>query len=229
LDTRRAAPSETVLCNAEYFVIECASVRSIHERQLEVVYRQLARSTGFRGFQPLVLWLVSVAAAVTTAFNLCAARNLTAHGAALVWVGVAGLISVGIAAAVVIPALASVSSIARQAAAAVLRQFLPALGVGAAVTAVILVEHPGSIPFLPGLWLVLFGLGIVSLSPLIHAPVEYAAALYFAAAAVAYHLRTDDPAGFSLLVGVPFTVAHAITSLVLRASDTRHSEGRHDG
>ncbi len=105
-------------------------MRSIPERQLEVVYQQLARTAGFRGFRPAFLLTVSVMAACATAGICLLAIRLTAYGIALTWIGVAAAIALDVAAVIVLPALRAGPSVAREAARGVLTQMLPPLGVG---------------------------------------------------------------------------------------------------
>ncbi|MCK4514076.1 MAG: hypothetical protein KAU31_02400 [Spirochaetaceae bacterium] len=200
-------------------------MRSIPERQLEIVYGQLARTAGFRGFRPRFLLRVSVVAACATAVICLLASRLSAYGIALIWIGVAAAIALAVAAVIVGPAIHAGSSVAREAARGVLTQMLPPLGIGAVVTTVIVVRHPAAVAFLPAVWLVLFGLGIAAIAPMVLARVEYAAIIYFVGAALAYLLRTDEPAYFALLVGVPFTLGHAITALLLRGALTLECGG----
>ncbi len=200
-------------------------MRSISERQLEVVYQQLARTAGFRGFQPAFLLSISVVAACATAVIWLLAMRLGAYGVVLTWIGVAAAIAFAVAATVVVPALRAESSVVREAARLAITQMLPPLGIGAAITAAILVRHPSGVAFLPAAWLVLFGFGVAAISPVIFARVEYAAVIYFVSAAVAYFLRTDEPARLAVLVGVPFALGHAVTAVFLRVAETLESGG----
>lgn len=200
-------------------------MRSIAERQVEVVYRQLARTAGFRGFRPTFLFRVSVVAACATVGTWLLAPRLNVSGVALTWIGVAAAIALDVAVVIVLPALRAGPSVAREAARRVVTQMLPPLGVGAVITAVILVRHPGAVAFLPAVWLVLFGLGVAAISPMVLARVEYAAIIYFMGAALVYVLRTDEPARLALLVGGPFAFGHAVTALLLRAALILESGG----
>ncbi len=204
------------------------SMRSIVERQVDVVYQQLARTAGFRGFRPAFLVRVSGVAACATVGIWLFAPRLSASSVALTWVGVAAAIALVVAAVIVVPALRAGNSVAREAARGVLNQMLPALGVGVFVTAVILVRHPGAVAFLPAIWLMLFGLGVAAIAPMILAPVEYAAIIYFVGAAPAYVLRSDEPARFTLLVGGPFALGHAVTALLLGTAEALDSGGNPD-
>jgi len=194
-------------------------MRSIPERQLEVVYQQLARTAGFRGFRPSFLFSVSVAAAGATAGICLLATRLSATSVALAWVGVAAAIGLAVAAVIVLPALRAEPVVAREAVRGVINQMLPPLGVGAVLTAVILLQHPEAVAFLPAVWLVLFGLGIAAISPMILARIEYSVIAYVVSAAIVYVLRSNEPGEFALLVGVPFTLGHLLTALILGSAD----------
>jgi hypothetical protein len=184
--------------------------------QLEVIYRQLGRSSGFRGFTPGFVLAVAVAAALATTVIALLAPGRSPRFAAFAWTLVGAAIAAAVALAVLLPAARSGSGIRREAAQATAIQMAFPLIVGAGVTVAVLVRHPGAIGYLPAIWLALFGLGVAALAGLIRERVEYPAILYLAAAAAAYALRPNGALAFSLAVGVPFTLGHLATAWVLK-------------
>lgn len=193
--------------------------------QLEVIYRQLGRSTGFRGFTPGFIMVVAAAAATATGVIAVLSPGRTVRFSAVAWILVGVVIAVNVVVAVLVPAARSVSGIRREAAQATAIQMAFPLVVGAGVTTAILVRHPDAIAHLPAIWLALFGLGVAALGGLIRERVEYAAIFYLAAAGVAYALRPEDALGFSLVVGAPFTVGHLVTAWILKSSDDESAVG----
>jgi len=190
------------------------------QSQLEVIYRQLGRSSGFSGFRPRFLLIVSVAAAGATLSISLGLADGTLRQAAIAWILVAALIAVLVFLTVLLPALRSASTVQREAAQATGLQMLFPLGVGVAATAAVLTNHPGALPYLPAVWLALFGLGIAALSGLIRERVEYVALFYLAAAVLTYFLAPTRAALFSLTVGLPFTLGHLLTAWILRSRES---------
>jgi hypothetical protein len=198
--------------------------------QLEVIYRQLGRSSGFRGFTAgFVLAVAGASAAFTLVISLASISRSQAV-AAVAWVGAGAAIAAAVFSVVLLPALRSGSGIRREAAQAAGIQMAFPLGAGSAVTIAVFLRHPDALPYLPAVWLALFGLGVSSLAGLIRERVEFAAVFYLVAAGVAYVVRPEGPAAFALTVGVPFTLGHALTALIRGlGSDTRRQGGGRSG
>lgn len=184
--------------------------------QLEVIYRQLGRSTGFRGFTPGFVAAVAVSAVVSTLLATVLGPGRPLRFTALVWCVAGAVIALAVVIVVLAPAMRSASGIRREAAQATAIQMTFPLAVGLAATTAILVRHQDAVPYLPALWLALFGLGVAALSGLIRERVEYAAGIYLLAAGVAYLVRPETSVGFSLAVGAPFTVGHLLTAWILK-------------
>jgi hypothetical protein len=104
-----------------------------------------------------------------------------------------------------------------------LAQFSPCILVGAVVT-VAVARVPEFVAFLPGLWGMIFGLGMIAARP--HLPSGIGlVGLYYVAIGAAMLLRAipnDDPSGWA--VGFEFGVGHLLTAFVL----WRDEEGESD-
>lgn len=187
--------------------------------QLEVIYRQLGRSSGFRGFTPAFLLIVAAAAAVATVAIAAIAATQPLRVVAAAWTGTGTAIALLVGLAVLVPEMRCESGIRRGAAHAVAMQMAFPLATGLAVTVAIIARHPSGVAYLPAVWLALFGVGIAGLAGVMRERVEYAAAFYLAAAAAAYFLEPARPLSFTLAVGVPFTVGHALTAALLRSKE----------
>ncbi|HKJ86588.1 MAG TPA: hypothetical protein VKA06_10960 [Spirochaetia bacterium] len=200
-------------------------MRPTAHSQLEVIYRQLGRSSGFRGFTPAFVIAVAGAAAGATGLVAILAPGRSLWFAAVLWTFVGTAIALVVGIAVLVPAARSASGIRREAAQATAIQMAFPLVVGFAATAAILVRHPEAIGYLPAIWLALFGLGVAALAGLIRERVEYAAIFYLASAAAAYALRPDGAFTFNLAVGAPFTVGHLLTAWILKTRDEESAGG----
>ncbi len=196
--------------------------------QLELIYRQLGRSSGFRGFKPGFLLAVAVAAGVSTIVTSLPGLFDSVYHVAVAWIGVAVVIASAVFALVLLPALRSSSTIRRAAAQATGMQMVFPMSVGAVMTLIVLLDHPTAVPYLPAAWLAIFALGVSALSGLIRERVEYVALFYVLAAIAAYLVNPDAAPAFGLTVGVSFTLGHLFTAWVLSVPKERVSADARD-
>lgn len=144
------------------------------------IRRQVARSTEFRGYGPATL-------AATGLFALVAA------GVQALWVPAPGqqidkYLTLWIATAVLSAALTGVqmttrsrrmhSGMSDEMIRMAVEQFLPAVGAGLLVTFVLLGAAPGEAWMIPGLWQVIFSLGVFSSCRFLPRPIFAAGAWY---------------------------------------------------
>jgi hypothetical protein len=104
-------------------------------------------------------------------------------------------------------------------------QFLPCLAAGAVLTLALTRSGPELVPFLPGGWALLFGLGIVSARPYLPRATGWVALFYLAAGSWLL-LRpgtADELSGWS--VGGVFGPGHLLTAAVLWRNRERESDG----
>lgn len=187
------------------------------QSQLDVIYRQLGRSSGFRGFTPSFLLAVAAAAAVVTLLLAVIAGGWSLERTAGAWAVAGVVIGTAVLLVVLVPALRSSSRIRRAAARATGKQMVLPLAVGVLVTVAVLLRHPTALPLLPAVWLTLFGLAISGLSGVMRERVEYVALFYIAAGVAVYLIRPEVSRVFTWSVGIPFTTGHVLTAALLSA------------
>ncbi|HEV3445203.1 MAG TPA: hypothetical protein VG099_11205 [Gemmataceae bacterium] len=128
------------------------------------IRRQVAHSTEFRGFGPATLagtGFLAVAAAVAQAMWLPDPAN---HIAAYltIWIWTAALSAAVIAIEMNARTRRIHSGLADEMIRMAVEQFLPSVGVGGLLTVVLVRFAPGALWMLPGLWQVIFSLGVFS-------------------------------------------------------------------
>ena len=182
--------------------------------RLEQIHDQLARSEVYRGFRVPAVAAVGALAFVAAAVQPAVPEASAGTGFVWFWVAVAvagGLLG---SAAAVHAYLVREDEFARRRTRQVLAQFSPCLVVGAAVT-LGLARDPQLVALLPGLWAVVFGLGIIATRP--HMPRGMGlVGLAYVTAGAALLLRVmpgDAPSGWA--VGGVFGLGHLLTALVL--------------
>jgi hypothetical protein len=192
--------------------------------RLEAIHDQLTRSEVYRGFRVRAVVLVGLLG------FLAAAVQPHVPGAAggvefvWFWVAVAGICGLlGTAAAVHAYALRE-DEFERRRTRRVVAQFAPCILAGAAITLGV-ARVPELIALLPGLWAMVFGLGVIATRPHLPPAVGMVGLGYVLAGAVLL-LRAvpgDDPSPWA--VGGVFGAGHLATALVLWHGLERKSDG----
>ena len=144
------------------------------------IRRQMAHSTEFRGYGPATLaatGAIAVSAGVAQAVWLPAPANHMA-GYLGIWVSSAILSAALIGVQTVTRTHRMHSGMADEMIRMAVEQFLPAVGAGALLTFVLLRSVPSASWMVPGLWQVIFGLGVFSSCRFLPRPMAVAGAWY---------------------------------------------------
>jgi hypothetical protein len=192
--------------------------------QIAQIHDHLARAEQYRGFHPIAValsGLIGVAAAVAQPW-LVTADDPT--GFARYWLMVAAIGGcVGVS-----PALDAYfrreDEFARRRTRRVAGQFLPCIVAGLCVTLALGRAGGGLVAFLPGLWAVLFGLGVFSARPYLPRATGWVGLYYFAAGS---YLLANPPADLGRsgwAVGLVFAAGQAATAAVLRRNRERDAD-----
>ena len=190
------------------------------------IRQQIARSTEFRGYGPATLaatGIFAIAAAVAQARWLPDPQNQ-----------IASYLSVWIVTAIVSAALIGVqtvtrahrmhSGIANEMIYMAVEQFLPAAGAGSLLTLVLVQSAPSALWMLPGLWQIIFSLGIFSSCRFLPRAMVAAGMWYLLTGLTC--LALGDSRAFSpWTMGVVFGTGQFLAAGILFFSA---SEGRHE-
>ena len=120
------------------------------------------------------------------------------------WVGVATVAIVLIGAETVTRSRRLHLALADDMIAAAVEQFVPALAAGALLTAVLLRYVPDSAALLPGLWQVIFALGIFASSRFLPRAILWAGAWYLLCGLATIAVARDEAAFSPWCMGFPF-------------------------
>lgn len=131
-------------------------------QDIRSIRRQLADSTEFRGYGPATLAATAAFAALASEGQTLWLRDPSRHvgGYVLVWIVTAMLSASVIAVQTVTRSRRMHSSMADEMIRLAVEQFLPCVGVGALLTLVLLRSVPTAAWMLPGLWQIVFSLGV---------------------------------------------------------------------
>lgn len=128
------------------------------------IRRQMARSTQFRGYGPVTLAATGLLAVVAAGAQMLWLPDPTHHIAAYLttWISTAAVSAALIGSHMLTRTRRVHSGLADEMIHIAVEQFLPAVVAGALVTFVLLSYAPSALWMLPGLWQIIFSLGVFS-------------------------------------------------------------------
>jgi hypothetical protein len=184
---------------------------------INAIRSQVARGTQFRGYGP-----VSVASSGILALGVAAAQahwvQSSEHNLKLflvIWIATAGV-------AVFLSALETVfrvrrvhSGLAMEMIQAAAEQFLPCIVVGLLLTVVLMQVAPQDSWMLPGLWAVLFSLGVFASCRFLPRQMFAVGAWYLGAGLVSLLIAAGHHALLPWAMGIPFGVGQLLVAAVL--------------
>ncbi|MBI9107659.1 MAG: hypothetical protein JEZ04_13005 [Spirochaetales bacterium] len=183
--------------------------------QISEIHRHLAKSEVFYGYKPKTVLIVGIAAFVTAAVQtwwIIPARSIIFL---LQWLTVGSAIIVIIGGNIIYNYLKSGSNFEIHQMSKVFLQFVPSLMAGFIITSVIILLENSAIEFLPGIWAMLFGLGIFSMRPYLPRMVGYAALFYLIAGSVLLYLVRYNLSFSPWGMGLTFGIGHLFAALIL--------------
>lgn len=183
--------------------------------QISEIHEHLARTQVSRAFRAIPAAAAGLLALAAMALQPSMAATGPTPAYVLYWVGVAfvcGLITGG---GLLRQSLSGRDLHNRHHCQAVLCQFIPSLTAGVALTAIITLRLPIAIGLLPGLWAIIFSLGVFAARPFLPRAIGYVALGYFAAGnlMLLWAIADGNPARWG--VGLTFGLGHLVTAFVL--------------
>jgi hypothetical protein len=186
----------------------------------------MARHTQFRGYGPLTLASTGVLALVIASVQerwRVDLRHETAHFLAM-WIGAAAVSLTFISLETFARARRLHSALATPMMQAAIEQFLPALVAGILLTAVLVRAEPRSLWMLPGLWQMLFALGVFASCSFLPRATFWVGVWYLATGMACLAIGPDIPAAAPWEMGVPFGLGHLMVAGVLQFGYRRNHE-----
>ncbi|HEY2780797.1 MAG TPA: hypothetical protein VGI90_08475 [Steroidobacteraceae bacterium] len=185
---------------------------------INAIRSQVARGTLFRGYGPLSIAstgiLAMVVAAAETHWAAAPQRDLKAFLA--IWVATAA-VAVFVSAVETIFRVRRVhSGLAVEMIQAAVEQFLPCIVVGLLLTVMLMRIAPQDSWMLPGLWSVLFSLGVFASCRFLPWQMFAVGAWYLAAGLICLWVAAGHHALLPWAMGIPFGVGQLLVAAVLR-------------
>ena len=185
---------------------------------INAIRTQVARGTQFRGYGPL-----SIAASGVLALLVAAAQSHWLADSAsnlkwflYIWISTAAVALLLSSIETIVRARRVHSGLAMEMIQAAAEQFLPCIVVGMLLTVVLMQVAPQDSWMLPGLWEVIFSLGVFASCRFLPRQMFAVGAWYLAAGLVCLLLASGHHALSPWAMGIPFGVGQLLIAAVLR-------------
>jgi hypothetical protein len=149
--------------------------------QIAEIRQQMARGQLFRGYRAATTAFSGLVALLTGVLELCFSTDLQAGSFVLPWVVAAALCVAVVGVEMVFRTRRSQSHVQRQLTLLAVEQFMPSVVAGALLTWVFCEFLSAQLWMLPGLWMILFSLGVFASARLLPREVFAAAGFYLLA------------------------------------------------
>ncbi len=187
--------------------------------RIGAIHEHLARAEVYRGYHPWTVAMSGGCGLLAAAAQPWAVSPDVPVAFLRYWL-VVGAVCALLGGSATLLRAGSADATTRRRTATVVGQFLPCLVAGTAVTIALARAEmpPGSIALLPGLWALLFGLGVVASRPYLPRAASWVAGWYLAAGGVVLLGATGPSALSGWAVGVPFGVGQLLIALVFHSA-----------
>ena len=182
--------------------------------QIDHIRHQMARTQVFRGYRSLTTAFTG-AVAVGTAIAHAMLRPMPIEMVLGLWVGAACLSVIVVGTEMAIRCIRSESALQRDLAFAAAEQFLPCVVAGALLTYVMLRFAPAGLWMLPGLWAMLFAMGVLASRPVLPRGITIVGAFYLMAGLVYLAVAPQGPTFSPWAMGAIFGAGQSLAAGVL--------------
>lgn len=193
--------------------------------QIAEIHEHLARTEVYRGSHSIPVAFSGVLAVAGWAIEPWLLPDPTPLGFVVYWVAIAAA-SIGcVGAEIVYHYFRRSGPAARRTTRKVVGQFAPCIVAGGLLTVTVAFSGPQAIPFLPGLWAVLLGLGLFSARPLLPRTIGWVALFYLCAGLVLVGRAGSAEVPESWGMGAAFGLGQFFSALVLYWNLERREDG----
>src|ERR1700730_9814983 len=184
---------------------------------ISAIREQLARGTEFRGYAPATLAAAGALALLIAAAQAFWLRGTASHTLVFIslWVMTAALCVIVIAIETVRRSRRAHGGLATRMLQSALEQFLPAIVAGGLLTIVLLRVAPQDLWLLPGLWHIIFSLGVFASCRFLPRAIFVVGVWYLACGLACLVLAAPDRSNSPWAMGIPYGVGHFMVAGIL--------------
>ncbi|MHC4473923.1 MAG: hypothetical protein ACYTDY_06930 [Planctomycetota bacterium] len=196
--------------------------------QISEIREQMARSSVFRGYRAVPVAATGLLAFAGAAVQSVLIPDPAADPAAWLglWVGVAVLCVLVTGVEMLVRYARSSTAIAKARTRIALGQFVPPLAVGLVLTHVLYRLAPDALWTLPGIWALLFALGIFASRPVLPRALDGVALYYGIAGIAVLYVARGEHAFSPWAMALPFGVGQLVTAWHLYWTLERRDDAR---
>ena len=215
----------TLHCKAHSPVlVKSLIMKDLNEALIEIttIRRQIVRTAEFRGYGPVTVamtGLVAIAAAEVQARLLPSASHDIVIYLTL-WISTAAIAISLIGFEMIIRSRTIHSSLGPEMILHAVEQLVPSGVAGALLTAVLIRVAPGTVWMLPGLWQILFSLGVFASARFLPRAVFVVAAWYLFAGLICLAMAASARMMSPWMMGLPFGIGQLLAAAILQWSET---------
>ncbi len=194
--------------------------------QISEIHSQMARADVFRGYRSVTTAFSGLVAIAATTVQTLLIPHPSQQIVAYVglWFGAAILCMAVVGAEMVLRNRRLQSKLQSQLTLLAVEQFIPSIIAGGLLTAVLVNFQPNAITLLPGLWLILFSLGVFASCRLLPRATFYVAGYYLLAGLGVLMIARGPWALHPLAMGLPFGLGQLLTAAMLYYTLERRHE-----
>lgn len=186
--------------------------------EISAIRSQMARGAEFHGFGPATLAMTGILALLAAAAQSLwlgdPARDIASY--LVLWMGTAAVSLALIGVEAVTRSRRVHSGLAQEMLAAAVEQFLPSAAAGVLLTAVLLCFAPASLSLLPGLWQIVFSLGVFASCRFLPRQIFAVGVWYLVTGLFCLALAGGDQAFSPWAMGVPYGVGQLLIAAILQ-------------
>jgi len=185
--------------------------------QITEIRQQMARSSVFRGYRSVTTAFSGLLALATAVVQVEMLPEPALHPKifVLLWTGAAVLSLVVVAVEILLRARRSDSALQRALSVQAIEQFTPCLVAGGLLTAVLARYVPHACWMLPGLWAILFGLGVLASGRVLPRPLFWVGGFYLLAGVGCLMLAQGPLAFCPWAMALPFGGGQLLAAAIL--------------
>ena len=196
--------------------------------QISEIRQQMARTEVFRGYKAIPVAFTGVLAILSALVQAVYLRDPAEQSLAYLglWIGTAVVGGVVAGIEMLLRTYGPESSLRREITWLAVEQFMPCLATGGLLTLVLVRVAPESLWLLPGLWQILFSLGIFASSRLLPRATSGVAFFYLITGLLTLALARGDAAFSPWAMGLPFGIGQFFAAAVLYRTLERRDDSR---
>ena len=183
--------------------------------QLEEIHKHMMRAEVYRGYKALPVFISGIIAFITAFIQSLKIEILTGRMFILGWVAAAAVIVSLIAVSMALDYKVNKNKFETKKLLRVLSQFSPSIIIGFLITLLFLKYRHESLELLPGLWAVLFSMGIFAMRPYLPRFVGYVGLFYLIAGCVLLFLVPVHAALNPWPMGITFGFGQFFSAFIL--------------